>query len=96
MEEYDGITFLATNNDSNFDPAFVRRITYTVELKWPNEEIRLKLFENILPDKAYMAAEEGTAIGNMHLARAVKLELKKQGKMTYPTDYEIYAIYVEE
>ncbi|MBQ9437819.1 MAG: ATP-binding protein, partial [Lachnospiraceae bacterium] len=49
IEEYRGISILATNFYNNFDQAFVRRITYAVHLESPNEEERLALWLNILP-----------------------------------------------
>ena len=52
MEEYDGITFLATNRFGNFDDAFLRRLTYTVRLEMPDAQTRLRLFEGILPKDA--------------------------------------------
>ncbi len=52
MEEYDGITFLATNRYNNFDDAFLRRLTYIVRLEMPDAATRLRLFESILPKDA--------------------------------------------
>ncbi|MBR4514103.1 MAG: ATP-binding protein [Lachnospiraceae bacterium] len=50
VEEYKGMSLLATNYYSGFDKAFVRRITYAVRLEQPDEEERLKLWTSILPD----------------------------------------------
>ncbi len=52
IEEYSGISILATNNYNNFDQAFVRRITYAVHLDSPDAEQRLELWQNILPPEA--------------------------------------------
>lgn len=49
IEEYDGISFLATNNLNNFDAAFRRRITFIVPMNLPDAEIRLKLWETVFP-----------------------------------------------
>ncbi len=49
IEEYDGMSLLATNNYNNFDTAFVRRITYTVRFDSPDEEARYALWTTILP-----------------------------------------------
>ena len=51
IEQHDGVTLLATNRFSDFDSAFVRRITYAVKMDKPDAEKRLLLFEKILPDK---------------------------------------------
>lgn len=49
MEEYSGITILATNLMQNFDPAILRRLTYSVKFEQPNEQTRLELWNKILP-----------------------------------------------
>ena len=51
IEQHDGVTLLATNRFSDFDSAFVRRITYAVKMDKPDAEKRLQLFEKILPAK---------------------------------------------
>ena len=51
IEEYDGISFLATNNLNNFDAAFRRRITFIVPMNLPSAEIRQRLWEKIFPDE---------------------------------------------
>ena len=50
IEEYRGISILATNFFNNFDSAFVRRITYAAHLESPNEEERYILWTHILPE----------------------------------------------
>lgn len=52
IEEYDGISILATNLYNNFDTAFVRRITYAVRLDSPDEEARHTLWKTMLPASA--------------------------------------------
>ena len=124
IEEYDGITFLATNRYNNFDSAFLRRITYSVKLDRPDAETRIRLFESILPasarvdepldfrffaeqfeltgsnikailyNAAFMAAAENRGICNEHIARAVKYELEKLGKMVLAAEMGIYGIYL--
>ena len=49
IEEYDGMSILATNYYSNFDEAFVRRITYIVHMGWPDADQRYELWTKILP-----------------------------------------------
>ena len=50
VEGHSGMTILATNLMSNFDLAFMRRITYVVRLGKPDEQTRLALWKSILPD----------------------------------------------
>ncbi len=51
-EQYDGFILLATNLLQNFDEAFRRRIGYIIHFPMPDENLRLKLWENIYPQKA--------------------------------------------
>ncbi len=57
IEEYDGMSLLATNHYNNFDNAFVRRITYSVHMENPDEKARLRLWTTILPKETEL--EEG-------------------------------------
>ena len=49
MEEYEGVVILATNFRKNMDEAFVRRLHFTVEFPFPNEEDRRRIWERIWP-----------------------------------------------
>ncbi len=49
MEEYDGLSIMATNLYQNFDTAFLRRITYTLRFENPDSNMRLSLFKKVLP-----------------------------------------------
>ena len=51
MEEYDGIVVLATNLNSNIDPAFKRRLHFTLEFFKPDAETRMTLWRRFIPDK---------------------------------------------
>lgn len=51
MEEYDGITILATNYIQNFDEAFKRRIKFVIEFPFPNEKERLEIWHKVFPDQ---------------------------------------------
>ncbi len=48
IENYTGIVVLATNYAQNFDPAFKRRIKYTVDFPMPDEESRYLMWQKIL------------------------------------------------
>ena len=49
MEEYEGVVILASNFRKNMDEAFVRRLHFTVEFPFPNEEDRRRIWEHIWP-----------------------------------------------
>ena len=49
MEEYDGLTILATNFKQNLDDAFLRRIQYVVRFPFPDVAQRERLWCSCLP-----------------------------------------------
>ena len=49
MEEYDGITILATNLMQNFDDAYKRRMKYIIRFTFPKREQRVLLWEKVFP-----------------------------------------------
>ena len=49
MEEYEGIAILATNFRKNMDDAFTRRLHFTVEFPFPNDEDRHRIWQGIWP-----------------------------------------------
>jgi ATPase family associated with various cellular activities (AAA) len=49
MEQYEGVVILATNFRKNMDEAFVRRLHFTVEFPFPNEEDRYRIWEDVWP-----------------------------------------------
>jgi len=49
MEEYDGLTILATNFKQNLDDAFMRRIHYVVRFPFPDAAQRERLWASCLP-----------------------------------------------
>ncbi len=69
IEEYNGMSILATNYYNNFDDAFIRRITYAVHMESPDEKTRYALWTTILPPTAKM--EEG--IDFKYLAKKFEL-----------------------
>jgi hypothetical protein len=50
MEAYEGIVILASNFRKNMDEAFVRRLHFTIEFPFPNEEDRLRIWEGVWPE----------------------------------------------
>ncbi|MCD7806445.1 MAG: ATP-binding protein, partial [Lachnospiraceae bacterium] len=49
IEEYPGVSILATNVMQNFDVAFKRRMTFMIAIEQPDEETRLRLWEHVFP-----------------------------------------------
>lgn len=49
MEEYPGLTILATNLRQNMDDAFVRRLAFVVHFPFPDEESRRQIWQGIWP-----------------------------------------------
>lgn len=52
LEEYDGVTILATNLKENMDDAFKRRIQFMVNFPLPSPKIRRELWHSLLPAQA--------------------------------------------
>jgi len=52
MEEYRGISILATNLRQNLDDAFTRRLQAIVEFPFPDEEYRRRIWQSIFPPEA--------------------------------------------
>ncbi|MEG2082669.1 MAG: AAA family ATPase, partial [Oscillospiraceae bacterium] len=52
VEDYDGISILATNYKQNIDPAFLRRIKFTVEFPAPQADIRRTLWIKSFPKES--------------------------------------------
>lgn len=49
LEDYEGITVLATNYLNNIDDAFKRRIKFIIHIAFPESNVRLKLWQSTLP-----------------------------------------------
>lgn len=69
IEEYPGISILATNNMQNFDAAFKRRMTYLIPIGIPDEGTREMLWEKAFPKNAPL----GNDVDFKVLARATEL-----------------------
>lgn len=52
IEEYSGITILATNNFTSIDGAFIRRFKYYLLFKEPDEQIRYEIWQSVFPAEA--------------------------------------------
>lgn len=85
MEEYSGLSILATNSIQNFDPAFKRRLTFMISIDKPDEETRRRLWEKAFPpnapldesvrfsDYAKVTELSGSSIKNAAIAAAYRV-----------------------
>jgi SpoVK/Ycf46/Vps4 family AAA+-type ATPase len=69
MEEYQGVSILATNLRQNLDEAFVRRLQAIVEFPFPDEEDRRRIWQLAFPKEAPL----GDDVEFERLAREVRL-----------------------
>ncbi len=67
MESFRGLVILTTNQESNMDSAFLRRIRFVVHYPTPDNQARLKLWQGIFPPE--------TPIRNLEFARLAQLEV---------------------
>lgn len=56
MEDFDGVTILTTNFPQNVDEAFKRRLRFRITFPFPDEELRLSLWQTMIPPEAPQAA----------------------------------------
>ncbi|KAA0229875.1 AAA family ATPase [candidate division KSB1 bacterium] len=57
MEEYEGLVILATNLKKNMDDAFVRRLQFVVDLPFPDEKYRHRIWSAIFPSSTPLSEE---------------------------------------
>jgi MoxR-like ATPase len=74
MEEYEGVSILATNLRQNMDEAFIRRLAFSIHFPMPEELSRLAIWKKIWPERtpkrsnldfAFMARQFRLAGGNI-------------------------------
>ncbi|WP_127534642.1 AAA family ATPase [Paenibacillus kobensis] len=69
MEEYEGMSILATNLQHNMDEAFARRMAFRIEFAVPEEEHRYRLWMSMFPEEA----PRGNDIDYVFLSRHIRL-----------------------
>jgi len=57
MEQYEGITILATNLRQNLDEAFTRRLAFTVHFPFPDAQNRFDIWKKIWPKQTPLAKD---------------------------------------
>lgn len=104
MEEYSGISILATNVMHNFDDAFKRRITFMIPIETLDEEGRLELWEKIFPKEAPLAddvdfaryARVATMNGSNIKSAAIHAAYSAAARNGKITDYDLVLAIDEE
>jgi ATP-dependent 26S proteasome regulatory subunit len=57
METYDGVTLLATNLEQGLDPAFKRRVRFSIAFEMPDAEQRERLWRSMFPPEVPLARD---------------------------------------
>ncbi len=57
VEEYSGISILATNNMTAIDAAFIRRFKYYILFREPGEEVRYEIWKSVIPQEAPLSED---------------------------------------
>jgi SpoVK/Ycf46/Vps4 family AAA+-type ATPase len=57
MEDHEGIVILATNLSKNLDEAFLRRLHFSLEFPFPDENQRLLIWKKIFPPETPIEAD---------------------------------------
>ena len=124
IESYDGMVILATNFARNFDPAFMRRITVSIQFDLPDEKTRMLLWQDMLQstplagnetilqnlaaqfeltgsniksivrNAVFLALMEEHPLHISDVARAIKLEYEKMGKIANASNFGSFSIYI--
>jgi len=55
IDEYNGVVILATNFSKNIDPAFERRLHFSINFPFPDENSRLEIWKHIFPKETPLA-----------------------------------------
>jgi AAA+ superfamily predicted ATPase len=69
MDEYEGLSVLATNLKQNLDEAFTRRLSFIIDFPFPDDESRLRIWQSIWPSDVPLS--DDVDLG--HMARTFRL-----------------------
>lgn len=70
MEAYRGLAILTTNYEGNIDPAFMRRIRFTVRFREPDESLRAQLWQRAFPAGVEVAGLDYRVLARSRLTGA--------------------------
>jgi hypothetical protein len=68
MESYSGLAILATNMKNYFDPAFMRRIRYVIDVPFPDAEARRQIWRKAFPAELPCAALDFDTLARLDIA----------------------------
>ncbi len=68
VEEYRGMSILATNRKSDLDRAFLRRIRFLVDFPFPEAEQRLLIWRSVFPPETPLDALDYDMLSRMEIA----------------------------
>ena len=68
IEEYSGLAILATNMKSHIDPAFMRRLRFSIEFPLPGRELRRSIWQRCLPGQAPTEGIDFDALARLELS----------------------------
>ncbi|QIG49840.1 AAA family ATPase [Nordella sp. HKS 07] len=68
MESYSGLAILATNMKNYFDPSFMRRIRYVIDIPFPDAEARRKIWRKAFPPELPCAALDFDMLARLDIA----------------------------
>ncbi|HEX8227701.1 MAG TPA: ATP-binding protein [Chloroflexia bacterium] len=51
MEDYNGLAILTTNMKNALDPAFLRRLRFTLDFRFPDRDLREQIWKKVFPGK---------------------------------------------
>ncbi len=68
LEEYRGLTILTTNLRNNIDDAFMRRLRFVVDFKFPNLIERIAIWQRIFPGDTPLADVDFNTLGQLNVS----------------------------
>jgi len=68
MESYSGLAILATNMKNHFDPSFMRRIRYVIDVPFPDAEARRRIWQKAFPPELPCAALDFDVLARLDIA----------------------------
>lgn len=68
MESYSGLAILATNMKNYFDPSFMRRIRYVIDIPFPDAEARRKIWQKAFPPELPCARLDFDLLARLDIA----------------------------
>ena len=68
MEEYSGLCLLATNLKNNIDTAFLRRLRFVIDLPFPDQGDRLRIWQSAFPPDTPTHELDLTALSRLDIS----------------------------